>query len=164
MEPYRKYSYTTTERTEIEFVRYLSTRPHVYFHRILENVKPWGVPILYNEIYKYRHKEIFWKLDSKFVYLGFYQKFYYEKDYYEEYFHNNIDTVLIYEFLDPYTRITTKIPIYMAYLGLCIENTDDPPKMSKEMKNEIIYHPYHMFRNGDFVDFISEECKEYFQL
>jgi hypothetical protein len=39
-----------------------------------------------------------------------------------------------------------------------------PPKMSEEMKNEIKFHPYHMFRNGDIVDFIPKSTREYFNL
>jgi hypothetical protein len=100
-------------------------------------------------------------------YLGYYQKFYLdEEDYFrnKENINNNNDTVIIYEFLNPYTRQIIRIPVYQLYQALYVEKSENPPIMSEEMKNEIVYHPYHMFRNGDIVDFIPESTREYFNL
>jgi len=124
----------------------------------------------YNQIERYKHKEFSLRVlgvASGKRYLGYYQKFYLdEEDYFrnKENINNNNDTIIIYEFLNPYTRQISRIPVYMLYQGLYVEKSENPPKMSEEMKNEIVYHPYHMFVNGDIVNFIPESTREYFNL
>jgi hypothetical protein len=131
--------------------------------------------VMYNHIQKYKHKEFSLRSGSGIQYLGFYQKNYA----YEEYTNkmepqsklqlepgiNNNYGIIIYEFLNPYTREISVVPVYRLYAELFISNPqENPRKISEEMKNEIVYHPYHMFINCDIVDFISVKGRTYFKL